>query len=206
LLSLRKIRCITAAAGNALLVCLPALVMGGVDSITHAAIAIFITAMCEGLATSPYRVARLGADSRLAISWNLAHGVAVLICLQSFTVLSLTGEEGDDGWRLFGALLLGCGVALRTAAICTLGVNFGDGFTPITLRRVRSGPYRFLRHPAELGLLIIIGGFGTLVRGWSITSAAVFALVTAGSIARVAWEEIAFDDLSITSGHAPSSN
>lgn len=191
----RKSSCLVAGIANAALVCFPALVVNGGHVPPYAPLVIVIAAVCEGLATSPQRVASTGNQSGLVTLWNVAHGVAVLICLQSFTVMSTTSAPGGDGWTAIGATFLISGIALRTAAIRTLGKHFADGFVPIASRRVIAGPYRFVRHPAELGLLLTIAGFGTLVCGWSILTAALFAYVTAVSTARVIVEERALHGL-----------
>jgi protein-S-isoprenylcysteine O-methyltransferase Ste14 len=196
LLNCRLSRCGVASIANAAIVCLPACLINGGYAPPCAALAIFVAAVCEGLALSPQRVVGNGNENGLVMLWNIAHGVAVLICLQAFTVMANTSPLGRQEWEVIGAALLIGGIALRTAAIRTLGEHFADGFEPSAATRVIAGPYHFIRHPAELGLLLIIVGFGTLVRGWSIVPVALFAALTVVSTMRVIIEEMALQGLS----------
>lgn len=195
MLNWRQTSCLVASIANAALVCLPAFVVNGGYAPPYAALAIFATAACEGLALSPQRIISNSDESRLVMLWNISHGIVVLICLQAFTVKANTSSHGDWHWELLGAALLIVGLALRTAAIRTLGEHFTDGFKPSAARRVIAGPYHFVRHPAEVGLLLIVLGFGTLVCGWSICAFMLFAALATVSTVRVVIEEMAFQCL-----------
>jgi len=162
----------------------------------YAAVAIFVAAVCEGLALSRQQVDSNGTENRLVMLWNIAHGMAVLLSLQAFTVMANTSPPAGEERGLLGAALLMVGLVLRTAAIRTLGEHFADGFEPSAARRVIAGPYRYIRHPAEFGLLLIIAGFGTLVCGWSVLPVALFAALTVVSMIRVIMEEIALQGIS----------
>lgn len=192
MLNWRQSRCLVASIANAALVCFPAWVMNDGHVPPYAALAIVIAAACEGLVTSPQRIAATGNGCGMMPLWNVVQGVAVLVCLQSFAVMSTPGGEG---WEVIGAIALMSGIALRTAAIWTLGQHFGDGFEPSASHRVTVGPYRFVRHPAELGLLLMIAGFGTLVCGWSILTVAIFAFLAAVSTVRVVAEELVLEGI-----------
>ena len=75
------------------------------------------------------------------------------------------------GWGLlhgdgsaWGALPFALGVALRLLAIATLGERFTHGVELIPGHRLeRSGIYRWMHHPSELGLLLIGLGTGLLL-------------------------------------------
>jgi protein-S-isoprenylcysteine O-methyltransferase Ste14 len=86
-----------------------------------------------------------------------------------------------------GLVLIALGIALRVWAIHTLGTAFvSPAVAP--LRIVRSGPYRWLRHPSELGLLAAATGAAVLFA--SFVAAAIIALVLAPlSIMRCAAED-----------------
>lgn|GEM_PF-4589787 len=192
MLNWRQSRCLVASIANAALGCLPAYLISGGHVPPYAFLAIIVAALCEGLAMSPQRIASHSDANGRVMLCNIAHGVAVLICLQTFTVMANTSSL-DGGQRgLLGAALLVVGVAMRTTAIHTLGEHFGDGFTPIAARRVTNGPYQFFRHPAELGLLLLVAGYGTLVRGWAVLTIILFAALAVVSTVRVLMEEIAF--------------
>lgn len=197
MLNWRQSKCLVASIANAALVCLPACVINGGYAPPYAAVAIFVAAVCEGLALSPQRVDRNSTKNRLVMLWNIAHGIAVLISLQALTVMANTSPPAGEECRLIGVALLMVGLTLRTAAIRALGEHFADGFEPSAARRVIAGPYRFIRHPAESGLLLIIAGYGTLVCGWSIFTTAMFAFLSAVSTMRVMVEERALQLLPV---------
>lgn len=195
MLNWRQSRCLVASIANAALVCFPACIRNGGYAPPYAFFVIIVAAVCEGLALSPQRITSNGDDNGLVKLWNVAHGVTVLICLQAFTVMANTSPLSFGECELLGTALLMVGLSLRTAAIRTLGEHFSDGFEPSAATRVIVGPYRFIRHPAELGLLLIILGFGTLVCGWSILTVMLFAALTAVSAVRVLVEETALQGL-----------
>lgn len=195
MLNWRQSSCLVASIANAALVCLPAYVVSGGRVPPYAFLAIIVAALCEGVALSPQRIARNGGEKRHVMLWNMTHGVAVLICLQTLTVVANTSPLHSGQSELLGAALLALGLALRTAAIRTLGVHFADGFEPSAATRVIAGPYRFIPHPAEFGLLLVISGFGTLICGWSILTAMLYAGLTVVSAVRVCMEEMALHGL-----------
>lgn len=63
------------------------------------------------------------------------------------------------GGRLFGLALVLAGCALRAFAIRELGQRFLDGLALLpSHQRVRTGPYQWLDHPADVGVLAITAG------------------------------------------------
>jgi protein-S-isoprenylcysteine O-methyltransferase Ste14 len=78
------------------------------------------------------------------------------------------------GGSLAGAAMLAGGIALRWWAISTLGPLFATSLEP--MRRIHAGPYRWLRHPSELGLLLAAAG-GALLLGSRVAVALGIALV-----------------------------
>lgn len=73
-----------------------------------------------------------------------------------------------------GAPVIAAGVALRVAAIRTLGAGFSSSTVPPP-RRVTRGVYRTMRHPSELGLVLAAAGAALLLE--SVLAAAITALV-----------------------------
>jgi protein-S-isoprenylcysteine O-methyltransferase len=81
-------------------------------------------------------------------------------------------EHATTHW--FGLALIASGIALRIAAIRALGTSFVSSTTEPS-RLVRSGPYRVMRHPSEIGLLAAASGAAVLLG--SVIAAAVIAAV-----------------------------
>lgn len=63
---------------------------------------------------------------------------------------------------LAGLALIAAGVALRIAAIRALGDDFVS-MRAAPRRRVTTGPYRWLRHPSEVGLVAAAAGAAVLL-------------------------------------------
>jgi len=62
---------------------------------------------------------------------------------------------------LLGGSVLAAGIALRLWAIATLGTGFATALAPS--RIVRTGPYRWMAHPSEIGLVAAVGGTAILL-------------------------------------------
>ena len=79
------------------------------------------------------------------------------------------------GW--LGCACLVLGITLRLAAVAALRQEFTTVVTLVAQHRlVDSGPYRRVRHPAYLGLLLSMLGFGLCSGNWvSLAVAIVFA-------------------------------
>jgi protein-S-isoprenylcysteine O-methyltransferase Ste14 len=65
-----------------------------------------------------------------------------------------------------GVVVMALGVVVRVWAVVALGGAFRttvevDADQPV----VTAGPYRWIRHPAYVGLLLVVAGFG-LTRSW----------------------------------------
>lgn len=89
-------------------------------------------------------------------------GAAILAA----TLLALWGAQPITGFRFWSGVALGAlGVAIRRAAIRTLGTDFLDqvAWAPDQLR-ITTGVYR-LRHPSELGSVAILVGTGLITGG-----------------------------------------
>jgi protein-S-isoprenylcysteine O-methyltransferase Ste14 len=95
-----------------------------------------------------------------------------------------------------------CGFALRFWSFRTLGRYFT--FTVMTSADqpvITSGPYRLLRHPSYLGLMLILIGIGAAYSNW-LSLAALAVIPTVGVVHRIHVEEGA---LSATLGSAYTS-
>lgn len=90
-----------------------------------------------------------------------------------------------------GLVLMWCGILLRIWSFRTLGRYFT--FTVMTSanqRVVASGPYRFVRHPSYLGMILVLSGLGAMYGNW-LSLAALSLMPLIGFINRIHVEEAA---------------
>ncbi len=80
--------------------------------------------------------------------------------------LSAPGAWGPlSGW--LGCTCLVIGIAIRLAAVATLRRQYTAAVTIVSQHQiVDSGPYRCVRHPAYLGLLVSLLGLGLCSGNW----------------------------------------
>lgn len=100
---------------------------------------------------------------------------------------------GANTWATYalGLAVLWLGIALRVWAVWSLGRYFRREVTIEPGQTVHtSGPYRFVRHPAYLGDLLIVFGFVLAWGSW-IAAALGTAVALAGHIPRIRVEEAA---------------
>ncbi len=123
-----------------------------------------------------------------------ATGLALLLVFWTSLVAHGAAEPGASHAlgpiALAGGVLMAIGITLRWSAIRTLGDCFVSRpeVWPHQSRVVRRGPYRYLRHPSETGLLLLSIGASLLlgsVGGLVLTSVVLLPL----SVARVRIEE-----------------
>jgi protein-S-isoprenylcysteine O-methyltransferase Ste14 len=102
-------------------------------------------------------------------------------------------RAGANTWATYavGLAVLWLGIGLRVSAVWSLGRHFRREVTIEPGQTVHtSGPYRYVRHPAYLGDLLIVFG---LVLAWGswIAAAIGTAIALAGHIPRIRVEEAA---------------
>jgi len=101
--------------------------------------------------------------------------LAIIVCL--FVLLGTNWLRiGPLGWRFvpwsssivwIGALLTGAGVALAIWARWSLGRNWSDKVVlKVDHELIRSGPYRYLRHPIYTGILVALAGTALVTGEW----------------------------------------
>lgn len=96
-----------------------------------------------------------------------------------------------DALRAIGLALLIAGLAVRIAAIVTLGKAFSANVAIRKEQTVqRAGLYRLVRHPSYLGMEIIFLAAGLHAHNW-ISLAILLIFPTAGVLARIHVEEAA---------------
>ena len=128
------------------------------------------------------------AGSVIAVAAGIVVGFGAGLVLASRDALSLPGPVV---WLVVGLMVAWAGMLLRLWAVLTLGRFFT---TTVVVRSgqtvVSSGPYRFVRHPSYLGLLILLLGFG-LTLGDLAAAVVMVVLPTVGLLWRIRVEEVA---------------
>jgi protein-S-isoprenylcysteine O-methyltransferase Ste14 len=103
---------------------------------------------------------------------------------------------GANNWGTLalGVAIAAVGIAVRCWGVLTLGRYFRRVVAideQHTL--VRKGPYRYLRHPAYAGDLLIVFGFGLAIGSW-LGAFAALAIALLGHLPRISVEESALAD------------
>lgn len=102
---------------------------------------------------------------RVLILGTVAGGVAALWIASRFS----TARWGANDWFgvAVGVTIAVAGIAVRAWAVKTLGRYFQrEVVIEAGQTIVRSGPYRWVRHPAYSGNLLALFGFGVAVGSW----------------------------------------
>jgi protein-S-isoprenylcysteine O-methyltransferase Ste14 len=96
---------------------------------------------------------------------------------------------GGSGWPVAGGLAMIAGIALRIAAIRALGPWFASTSRWLPGQpEIRTGVYGRLRHPSELGLLLLAFGAAILLGSRAALAVALLVVLPA-SVMRVLREE-----------------
>lgn len=114
--------------------------------------------------------------------------IVVILVMSSLSVVAAVSEwaysnhaiESSVALTIAGAVLLAAGIAVRVWAIQTLGKHFTATVTLTDGHRlVRSGPYRWVRHPSYLGAFMAITGAPIFLNAWWATLVAVISMTIA---------------------------
>jgi protein-S-isoprenylcysteine O-methyltransferase Ste14 len=117
--------------------------------------------------------------------------VAGVVISRRLTGLALPGSGW--AWLALGAAVAWLGIGIRVWAIATLGRFFRRDVTIVPDQQViTTGPYRFVRHPAYLGNLLVVAGVG-LMLGNALGLAVMVVLAFLGHIPRIRVEEAALE-------------
>lgn len=108
---------------------------------------------------------------------EVATGVALLaIHAAAIGEHLVRGIATPMSWLVTGTVLVIAGIALRVTAIRALGPAFVSA-TTAPVRVVHAGPYRFMRHPSEIGLLAAAVGASVLLGSVIAAGVTAFALL-----------------------------
>ncbi len=114
--------------------------------------------------------------------------ILVILIMSSLSVVASVSEwaylnnamESSVLMTAIGAALLITGISIRVWAIRTLGKHFTATVTLTNDHRlVRSGPYRWVRHPSYLGAFMAIAGCPVFLNAWWATLIAVLSMTIA---------------------------
>lgn len=114
--------------------------------------------------------------------------IIVILLMSSLSVVASVVEWGYSNnaaetsftATCIGAALLLTGIAIRVWAIRTLGKHFTATVTLTDDHQlVRSGPYRWVRHPSYLGAFMAIAGCPVFLNAWWATGIAIAAMTIA---------------------------
>jgi len=123
-----------------------------------------------------------------------------VVVVASMTACNWIGEIGP--WNMLGGahwlktagvIVIATGLGIRSTAIVTLGESFSSNVAILDSQKVmRKGPYRFVRHPSYLGLLLGFVAAGVHSRNWIALASAVVPTTTA-MLYRIHVEELALN-------------
>jgi protein-S-isoprenylcysteine O-methyltransferase Ste14 len=129
---------------------------------------------------------------RVLVFGTIAAGAVAVILASRFP----SARWGSNDWFgvILGTMIALAGIAVRVWAVHTLGRYFQrEVVIEAGQTVVRRGPYRWLRHPAYAGNLLLVFGFGLAVGSWlGAVLAVVIALVA--HLPRIRVEEGALRD------------
>lgn len=131
---------------------------------------------------------RQDRGSYLWVVLGVGGGLGAGLGLASLGVARL---PGPTVWLVVGLVVAWAGMVFRFWAVRTLGPFFTTRVAVVDQQRVvADGPYRYIRHPSYLGVVVLMGGFGlALSNGLSVL--AMLVLPVGGLVPRIMVEEAA---------------
>jgi protein-S-isoprenylcysteine O-methyltransferase Ste14 len=116
--------------------------------------------------------------------------IAAAIAVAIFIAARASSADIPSALRAAGLVLMWLGLAIRGWAIAALGAAFRTTVEVDPGQAVVStGPYRWIRHPSYVGLLLILAGFGLAAGSW-LGLAACLVLPPPALVRRIQVEEI----------------
>jgi protein-S-isoprenylcysteine O-methyltransferase len=127
--------------------------------------------------------------------------VLLAVIFASFWIAMQYGEthprnilEGAHWLRIPALVMLAFGLAVRWAAVFSLGASFSTNVAIHTTQKLRTtGLFRWVRHPSYTGMLIIFTAVGLYERNW-LSLAVLIVFPTAALLYRIHVEEIALTE------------
>ena len=154
---------------------LPTYLLAGPDGMAWPtgcfALCIMAAAMLEGLCVAQHRqVISTEVQDKQAVRVALLVGICLLAAFWSAQIERLALGPSSLIIHALGASFVLIGIALRVAAIRALGPRFVSDIC-VGRSMVRDGIYAWMRHPSEIGLLLLATG-GPLLIGAPLTAGA----------------------------------
>ncbi len=133
--------------------------------------------------------ARRGQDRGTRVIVAVSLGGAIVVGGLMRRWVPGLNTPAPTAFAVAGLVVMWAGLAARVWAVVTLGGSFSTFLqAEVDQPVVTSGPYRWVRHPAYTGLLLIALGFGLGARNWLSVLVCVVVPV-AGLLRRIAVEE-----------------
>ncbi len=153
------LRSLIALSLHVALLSIPTLLLGGfagIDAATLVFLAcISMAAGCEGSMVSRHVGSDVGVVSdKVAMRMASMVGLMLLVTFWLAQIEHQVTRSGALSLQVLGLLGVLSGIVFRVAAICSLGTSFVSDIRvagPI----VKDGIYAWMRHPSEVGLLLI---------------------------------------------------
>src|SRR5262245_56778725 len=128
---------------------------------------------------------------RILVGSLIVSLVLAALAAQHLTALALPGNGWT--WLLLGTIVAWSGIGMRAWAITTLGRFFRrDVSVAPDQHVVTSGPYRYVRHPAYSGNLLVAAGVG-LMFGNVVSIVVLVTSAVLGHLPRIRVEQSALD-------------
>jgi protein-S-isoprenylcysteine O-methyltransferase Ste14 len=127
--------------------------------------------------------------------------VLLVVIFASFWIAMQYGEThprnilGGAHWlRIPALVMLAFGLAVRWAAVFSLGASFSTNVAIHSAQKLRTtGLFRWVRHPSYTGMLIIFTAVGLYERNW-LSLAVLIVFPTAALLYRIHVEEVALTE------------
>lgn len=120
-------------------------------------------------------------DKGLKSGFMVSCAIAIVMLLQLLT-------RSDAMLQWAGSLLILCGIGLRAHGKIILGRHFSHSLRVLDDHElIRAGAFRYIRHPAYFGTLLIVTGFSLYASVYA--AAIIFAVALALILKRVDGEE-----------------
>jgi protein-S-isoprenylcysteine O-methyltransferase Ste14 len=126
----------------------------------------------QGREAKTWRVGPYDRGSQAVIGFTLGIASVILLAAPVFNHFRSGRSRPGLPVGVSGLAVMACGLALRYRAAKTLGAFYTRTLRVKTRHRVVDrGPYRILRHPGYLGVILLFVGAGAAVDNWTAVAA-----------------------------------